>query len=156
MVDRAALYELAAQTIRRRIGPGMKSCDELVSSTGSNKENGAVNYVLAHLEFDAVPLTSRTTRLFLGQQIQCTQCHDHPSERLETGRFLGDQRLLQGDEGRRSHQARARPARKRIDHTDLSDDADGNLRTIRPPRWDGRHRVSEVPGRPQDQPGARM
>ena len=28
--------------------------------------------------FDAVPLTSRTTRLFLGQQIQCTQCHDHP------------------------------------------------------------------------------
>ena len=25
------------------------------SSTGSNKENGAVNYVLAHLEFEAVP-----------------------------------------------------------------------------------------------------
>ncbi len=73
---------------------------------GSNKENGAVNYVLAHLEFDAVPLTSRTTRLFLGQQIQCTQCHDHPSNDWKQVRFLGDQRLLQGDEGREVTQGR--------------------------------------------------
>jgi hypothetical protein len=28
--------------------------------------------------FDAVPITSRVTRLFLGIQIQCAQCHDHP------------------------------------------------------------------------------
>src|SRR4029077_21012121 len=25
-----------------------------------------------------VPLTSRITRLFLGTQVQCCQCHDHP------------------------------------------------------------------------------
>src|SRR5437660_8735528 len=25
-----------------------------------------------------VPLTIRTTRLFLGLRTQCTQCHDHP------------------------------------------------------------------------------
>src|SRR5215469_14190921 len=25
-----------------------------------------------------VPLTSRITRLFLGTQVQCAQCHDHP------------------------------------------------------------------------------
>src|SRR5262249_37557712 len=62
---------------------------DLVSSTGSNKENGAVNFVLAHLEFDAVPLTSRTTRLFLGQQIQCTQCHDHPSNDWKQLDFWG-------------------------------------------------------------------
>ena len=29
-------------------------------------------------QFDMVPVTSRTIRLFLGYQIQCTQCHDHP------------------------------------------------------------------------------
>ena len=50
---------------------------------------GAVNFILAHLgdnqqkrdeegQFDMVPITSRSVRLFLGVQIQCTQCHDHP------------------------------------------------------------------------------
>jgi hypothetical protein len=69
---------------------------ELVSSTGSNKENGAVNYVLAHLEFDAVPLTSRTTRLFLGEQIQCTQCHDHPSNQWKQVDFWGINAFFKG------------------------------------------------------------
>jgi hypothetical protein len=65
---------------------------ELLTATGKNTENGAVNFVLAHLgepvpadkraeegQFNMVPITSRTTRLFLGLQIQCTQCHDHPT-----------------------------------------------------------------------------
>jgi hypothetical protein len=64
---------------------------ELLTATGKTNENGAVNYVLAHLgepipppkqrtdgQFEMVPVTSRTTRLFLGLQTQCTQCHDHP------------------------------------------------------------------------------
>src|SRR5262249_9962948 len=29
-------------------------------------------------QFNYVPITSRTTRLFLGMHIQCVQCHDHP------------------------------------------------------------------------------
>ena len=29
-------------------------------------------------KFDAVPITSRVTKLFLGIQTQCVQCHDHP------------------------------------------------------------------------------
>ena len=72
MVDRGAL----AGWLRKQFAadrPWNEVVGELVSATGSNKENGAVNFVLAHLEFEAVPLTSRTTRLFLGQQIQCTQ-----------------------------------------------------------------------------------
>src|SRR5205085_3297594 len=53
--------------------------------------NQAANFIIAHLgdavppekqsefgRFDAVPITSRVTRLFLGIQTQCTQCHDHP------------------------------------------------------------------------------
>ncbi|MFO0938945.1 MAG: DUF1549 domain-containing protein [Gemmataceae bacterium] len=64
---------------------------KLLTATGSNKENNAVNFVMFHLgernpnekqnssgPFDAVPITSRVTRLFLGLQTQCTQCHDHP------------------------------------------------------------------------------
>ena len=63
----------------------------LITATGKSNENGAVNFVIHHLgdaltgaekgkfgDFDAVPITSRVTKLFLGLQTQCTQCHDHP------------------------------------------------------------------------------
>jgi hypothetical protein len=40
--------------------------------------NGAVNFVLGNLQENAVPATAKTARLFLGMQVQCTQCHNHP------------------------------------------------------------------------------
>jgi hypothetical protein len=65
--------------------------EQVVTAKGKTNDNGAVNYILAHLggpnpggrqaqdgAFDVVPITARTVRLFLGYQIQCTQCHDHP------------------------------------------------------------------------------
>jgi Protein of unknown function (DUF1549)/Protein of unknown function (DUF1553) len=68
-----------------------KIVTELLTATGKTTENGAVNFLLSQLgepvpqskrndegQFSMVPITSRTTRLFLGLQIQCTQCHDHP------------------------------------------------------------------------------
>jgi len=64
---------------------------KLLTATGRSNENAAVNFIIHHLgepvpaeesaklgKFDAVPITSRVTRLFLGLQTQCTQCHDHP------------------------------------------------------------------------------
>jgi Protein of unknown function (DUF1549)/Protein of unknown function (DUF1553) len=95
MVDRSSL----TNWLRKQFGsdrPWNEIVHELVSATGSNKENGAVNYVLAHLEFKAVPLTSMTARLFLGQQIQCTQCHDHPSNDWKQGDFWGINAFFQG------------------------------------------------------------
>ena len=69
----------------------------LVTATGKSNENGAVHFVFRHLgdalttdmkgqkvdleefgKYDNVPVTSRVTKLFLGIQTQCTQCHDHP------------------------------------------------------------------------------
>jgi hypothetical protein len=95
MVDRPSL----ASWLRKQFAsdrPWNEVVRELVGATGSNKENGAVNYVLAHLEFDAVPLTSRTTRLFLGQQVQCTQCHDHPSNDWKQVDFWGINAFFKG------------------------------------------------------------
>lgn len=67
---------------------------KLLTATGKTNENGAVNFIIHHLgesnpedkrsefgPFDAVPITSRVTRLFLGLQTQCVQCHDHPFNR---------------------------------------------------------------------------
>jgi hypothetical protein len=63
----------------------------VLRAEGENTKNGAVNFMLAHVgenvppkdrgdlgQFEMVPLTSRITRLFLGTQVQCAQCHDHP------------------------------------------------------------------------------
>jgi hypothetical protein len=51
---------------------------ELVSAEGTPEQNPATNFLLAHLNNDAVPATAMTARLLLGLQVQCTQCHDHP------------------------------------------------------------------------------
>lgn len=68
-----------------------KIVTELLTASGRNSDNGAVNFILAHVgepipnnkqredgQFEMVPITARITRLFLGIQTQCTQCHDHP------------------------------------------------------------------------------
>ena len=120
MVDRASLTSwLRKQFASDR--PWNEVVHELVSSTGSNKENGAVNYVLAHLEFEAVPLTSRTTRLFLGQQIQCTQCHDHPSNDWKQGDFWGINAFFRGMKIEEVRTADA-TGLERVDHTELRDE----------------------------------
>ena len=77
--------------------------------------------MLAHLEFEAVPLTSRTTRLFLGQQIQCTQCHDHPSNDWKQADFWGINAFFKG---MRTEQVRKPDATglEVIDHTELRDE----------------------------------
>lgn len=64
---------------------------DLITASGDNDKNSAVNFILAHVgeavppakkaeegQFEMVPITSRITRLFLGIQMQCAQCHDHP------------------------------------------------------------------------------
>ncbi len=119
MVDRPALTSwLRKQFSTER--PWNDVVRDLVSSTGSNKENGAVNYVLAHLEFDAVPLTSRTTRLFLGQQIQCTQCHDHPSNDWKQLDFWGINAFFKGMKAE-NVTAPSATGMQAYDHTDLTD-----------------------------------
>ncbi len=67
-----------------------KLVTDLLTASGKTNENLAVNFILAHLgepikddvvangKYEMVPITSRTTRLFLGLRTQCTQCHDHP------------------------------------------------------------------------------
>ena len=53
---------------------------DIVTAEGHFEENGAVNYLLAQMQTrdEGVQATAKTTRLFLGIQVQCTQCHNHP------------------------------------------------------------------------------
>jgi len=57
---------------------------ELISATGTAKPgeaefNGAVNFLLANHSNDGTVETSAISRVFLGQRLQCVQCHDHPT-----------------------------------------------------------------------------
>ncbi len=64
--------------------PYDKMVYELVTATGSTKPgtegfNGATNFLVDKVnEEKAVLATSSVSRIFLGLQVQCTQCHNHP------------------------------------------------------------------------------
>jgi len=48
----------------------------LLTATGTQQENPAVTYFLAHPNLDQI--TNSVCKLFLGNQLQCAQCHNHP------------------------------------------------------------------------------
>jgi hypothetical protein len=90
---RSVYHEQMRDWLEKRFAQNMpwkEIVTQLLTATGkTSPENGAVNYILANLgepvppgnqegRFNMVPVTARTTRLFLGIQTQCTQCHDHP------------------------------------------------------------------------------
>lgn len=76
-VNQDALFDfLLKQFAENR--PWMETVGDLIAAEGRSDQNGATNFLLAHLNDQATPATAVTARLFLGQQVQCTQCHDHP------------------------------------------------------------------------------
>lgn len=62
---------------------------DLLSATGDNVKQPAVNFILAALDPKEPPheLAARTARIFLGQQIQCARCHDHPTDKFSQEDF---------------------------------------------------------------------
>jgi hypothetical protein len=66
---------------------------ELVTAEGSTKPgtagfNGAVNFLVDKVnEEKGVLAASSTSRILLGQQVQCTQCHNHPFNQWKQQKF---------------------------------------------------------------------
>ncbi len=65
---------------------------ELITATGSNKPGeedfqGAVNFLIGNMEENGVNATAKTAKLFLGLQVQCTQCHNHPFNDWKQNQF---------------------------------------------------------------------
>lgn len=56
---------------------------EIVTATGTTSPggkgfNGATNFYVMKLDENAAQATAMTAKIFLGLQVQCTQCHNHP------------------------------------------------------------------------------
>jgi hypothetical protein len=82
LVNRAGLEQWLRRSFLTN-KPYDQFTSELVSASGSNTPgepdfNGAVNFVLDNLQERGMSATAKTARLFLGMQVQCTQCHNHP------------------------------------------------------------------------------
>lgn len=85
-VNRPAMQRFLREAFARNRGWDQVVGD-IVSAEGSTEENGAANFLVAHLNNQAVPATAITAKLFLCQQVQCTQCHDHPFNDLKQDSF---------------------------------------------------------------------
>lgn len=59
--------------------PWNQFASEILTSSGSTRQNGALNYFVLHK--DPIDLTENVTQAFLGQRLTCARCHNHPLEK---------------------------------------------------------------------------
>jgi hypothetical protein len=90
--------------------PYNKLVHELLTATGSAQPgsegyNGAVNFVLAGMNKDATLATSRVSRVFLGHQLQCAQCHNHPTQDWSQQQFWALNSFLRQAQAERADDA---------------------------------------------------
>jgi len=87
-VSRAGMQKFYREAFARN-RPWNEVVTDIVTAEGHYEENGAVNYLLAQMAMrdDMVQATAKTARLFLGIQVQCTQCHNHPFNEWQQTQF---------------------------------------------------------------------
>ena len=100
---------LAEQAQRRRAWDEIVR--ELITATGKVADVPAATFVGYH-QANATNLAAETSRIFLGQQILCAQCHDHPFDHWKRTAVSRAGRVL------RPHQGQA-PLERRTGHRRL-------------------------------------
>jgi hypothetical protein len=66
--------------------PWAQIAGEILTAKGTNYDSPATYMIVAH-NGDPVQLAGETSRIFLGVQIQCAECHDHPSDTWKRRQF---------------------------------------------------------------------
>jgi len=83
MINREGMQKFLRDSFARN-KPYDQFAHQLISATGTTAPgdedfNGATNFLIDKVNQDDASLaTSETTKIFLGLQVQCTQCHNHP------------------------------------------------------------------------------
>ncbi len=88
MISRAGMQKYLRDSFARN-KPYDRMVYELVTATGApapdnERFNGAVNFLIDKVnEENAALATAATSRIFMGLQVQCAQCHNHPFNKWE-------------------------------------------------------------------------
>jgi hypothetical protein len=84
MIDRDGMRKYLQAAWEANI-PYDQFVEELLTATGDNAAredatlfNGATNFLSGKLADGGLQATAKTAQIFLGLQVQCTQCHNHP------------------------------------------------------------------------------
>ena len=73
-----AFYNWIRDSVKQN-KPWDKFAWEIFTSSGSSRENGALNYFVLHK--DTIDLAENATQAFMGQRLTCARCHNHPLEK---------------------------------------------------------------------------
>ena len=92
-VNRAGMRQYLRRSFSKNI-PYDQFMEELVTATGLNANmrgvegfNGATNFLSGKMEENGAQATAKTAQVFLGLQVQCTQCHNHPFNKGKQNQF---------------------------------------------------------------------
>lgn len=77
-VGMQSFYNWIRESVRQN-KPWDRFATEILTSSGSTRQNGALNYFVLHK--DPIDLTENVTQAFLGQRLTCARCHNHPLEK---------------------------------------------------------------------------
>jgi Protein of unknown function (DUF1549)/Protein of unknown function (DUF1553) len=92
LIDREGMQKYLRDCFARNM-PYNTMVNELITATGSTKPgkpnfNGAANFLIMKVnEENAVQATAAVSKIFLGLQVQCTQCHNHPFNEWKQQKF---------------------------------------------------------------------
>jgi hypothetical protein len=97
LVNRAGMRQWLRRALSKNI-PYDRFAEDLVTATGVNVNrngvegfNGATNFLSGKMSDmgveDGVQATAKTAQIFLGIQVQCTQCHNHPFNKGKQNQF---------------------------------------------------------------------
>ena len=96
-VNRPGMRQWLRRSLAKNI-PYDQFMEELVTATGGNTNrkdlagfNGATNFLSGKMVemgvANGVQATAKTAQIFLGVQVQCTQCHNHPFNKGKQNQF---------------------------------------------------------------------
>ncbi len=91
LVNRDGMQQYLRETLSYN-KPYDQMAKDLITATGSCRPgdsdfNGAANFLADKMAEGGVQATAKTSQIFLGMAVQCTQCHDHPFNEHKQNQF---------------------------------------------------------------------
>ena len=135
LVDRDGMQKYLRDSFARN-KPYDQMVSELVTATGENKPgeqefHGETNFLIGNMDPDKKPpekwinATAKTAKVFLGLQVQCTQCHNHPFNDWKQNQFWEMNAFFRQTFARAEGPGRPRERTADVENRNFNGEADG-------------------------------